>query len=163
MVMVFCMHVCSVPGGPETGVTDSCELPCWCWVFFYGSSERIANALSYWTVSPALQSSFFISVLILPLLLWGNSLRKCHHGHTQKCALLVTYTPLRLNKLTNKNLSKGTHLYQPDGSGEDACHQGWQAEFSPRDPHHRRREPAPVDCLLTSTCGSHGMHTLLVH
>ena len=39
--LVFCLHVCLCEGGsPGTGVTDSCELPCWCWELNLGPLEE---------------------------------------------------------------------------------------------------------------------------
>ena len=44
--------ICDGVRAPETGVTDSCELPCGCWELDPGPSGRAVSALNHRAISP---------------------------------------------------------------------------------------------------------------
>ena len=78
---MFCLHVCLCEGvgSPGTGVTDSCELPCGCWVLNLSSLEEQPGLLTAEPPLQPLQCILEVSLSFhLEVGLWDPGLKSGH-------------------------------------------------------------------------------------
>lgn len=105
---------------------------CWLWLF-----QREINGESAWIKGLCLNSSRMANSIIIPDLIL-HVLRVANSGQIE---ITINFFLKQKNYWESQSSKMHEKDFWDSSAGKGNCHQAWQSEFDPQDPHGRRRKP----------------------